>query len=233
MSQPPRKILLICLRRLGDVLLTTALIRSLRAAWPLARIDVLVPPTAAPVLEGNADIDAVLTLSEGARFGESLRLALRIFRRYDLAISTLQSDRAHGFAFLAAPWRAGVVPPVNESGARWKRWSCRHWIEQRLHSTHTAIQYLRLADALGIARVPVLVPPRAPNDESLRGLLGAGWAQQKFAVLHPAPMYRYKSWTQTGWRELIQWLAARQVRVVLSGGPAPAEREYVDAIARD
>jgi heptosyltransferase-3 len=36
------RILVIALRRIGDVLLTTPLIRSLRHAWPDATIDALV-----------------------------------------------------------------------------------------------------------------------------------------------------------------------------------------------
>ena len=38
----PRKILVIITRRLGDVLLATPLIRTIREAWPAAAIDVLV-----------------------------------------------------------------------------------------------------------------------------------------------------------------------------------------------
>ena len=38
----PSRILVVALRRLGDVLLTTPLIRSLKRAWPDAVIDVLV-----------------------------------------------------------------------------------------------------------------------------------------------------------------------------------------------
>jgi heptosyltransferase-3 len=38
----PSRILVISLRRIGDLLLTTPLIRSLRRAWPDSGIDVLV-----------------------------------------------------------------------------------------------------------------------------------------------------------------------------------------------
>ena len=42
MAGDPSRILVISLRRIGDLLLTTPLIRSLRRAWPNAKIDVLV-----------------------------------------------------------------------------------------------------------------------------------------------------------------------------------------------
>ena len=58
------KILVITLRRLGDVLLTTPLIRSLRRARPDATVDVLVFKGTAGILGGNPDISNVITMSE-------------------------------------------------------------------------------------------------------------------------------------------------------------------------
>ena len=45
------RILVVSLRRIGDALLTTPLIRSLRRAWPDAKIDVLTYPGPAGIIE--------------------------------------------------------------------------------------------------------------------------------------------------------------------------------------
>jgi heptosyltransferase-3 len=49
-------------------------------------------------------------------------------------------------------------------------------------------------------------------------------------VIHAAPMFRYKQWSQSGWRELAAALAARGLPVVATGGPAEAERQYLDEV---
>src|SRR5260370_15983578 len=43
-------------------------------------------------------------------------------------------------------------------------------------------------------------------------------------------MFQYKGWTADGWRELAHHLRARGLKVVASGGPAAAERAYLDAV---
>jgi heptosyltransferase III len=47
-------------------------------------------------------------------------------------------------------------------------------------------------------------------------------------VIHAAPMFRYKQWTMSGWRELASMLAARGLTVIATGGPSEAERHYLD-----
>lgn len=223
LAAPPRRILAICTRRLGDVLLTTALLRSLRRHWPGAGLDVLTLERSAQALEGNPDVSRVLPLPEGASLAESLR-AIGGWRHYDLALSTLWSDRAHLTAFAAAPQRAGVVGGAGHPGNAWKAWLAQRPVDLGAGQHHTVIQYLKLADALGIPRVNELVPPRA-----------AGGAQpdlggRPYVVLHPAAAFRYKSWTARGWRALARWLSAQGLTVVLDAGPGEAERALLDAI---
>src|ERR1041385_367802 len=103
------RVLVVALRRLGDVLLTTPLIRSLKRAWPDATIDVLVFAGTEGILAGNPDIAEVIMMSEGARAGDSLTLLRRLWRRYDLALSTQSGDRPTLFAWAAGRRSVGVV----------------------------------------------------------------------------------------------------------------------------
>ena len=113
------RILVITLRRLGDVLLATPLIRSLRRAWPQARIDALVFADTAGILEGNPDLDRVVTIPPQPSTWQTLALGARLFRRYDLAISTQSGDRPTGFAIAAG--RMSVAPVAANLNGRVKR----------------------------------------------------------------------------------------------------------------
>ncbi|HVT35525.1 MAG TPA: glycosyltransferase family 9 protein [Nevskiaceae bacterium] len=221
--RPPRRILVICTRRIGDVLLSTALLRSLKHAWPQARIDVLTNAGSAAVLEGNPDIERLLLLPDRPGVGEFLRCAARIFRRYSLALSTLPNDRQHVLAFLSAPVRVNAVPPPVETSARWKRWLSDGWAMVNLSRHHAVTQYLLLADCLRIPRVAEVVPPRAAAPRL--PLANA------YAVVHPRPMYRYKEWPVQCWVALLRWLAGQGLQVVLTGGPGAEETAYVQGIA--
>ena len=68
------RILVINTRRIGDVLLATPLIRSLRRALPQAKIDVLVFESTAGVLSANPDIDQILVVAERPDWRSHLRL---------------------------------------------------------------------------------------------------------------------------------------------------------------
>jgi heptosyltransferase-3 len=213
------RILVVSLRRLGDVLLTTPLIRSLRRAWPAATIDALVFADTAGILRGNPDLNQIIEMPVRPTAVQSATLAARLYRKYDLAISTQPGDRPSFFTFMAGRLRVG---PIDASSAgRWKRLFYHRFL-QGTRGAHRLEENLRLADLLGIARVPEVVCPSSSDTKDAT----AG----PYAVIHAAPMFRYKQWTKSGWRGLATALAARGLSVVATGGPAADERRFLDDI---
>src|SRR5436190_18678347 len=97
----PARILVVALRRLGDVLLTTPLIRSLKRAYPDAAIDALMFRGTEGILTGNPDVADLITMPERPTAGQSFALLRRLWRRYDLALSTQSGDRPTLLAWAA------------------------------------------------------------------------------------------------------------------------------------
>jgi heptosyltransferase III len=216
---PRPRILVIALRRIGDVLLTTPLIRSIRRAYPDARIEALVFADTAGILDGNPDIDRVIPMPARPSALDTLACAARLIGRYDLAVSTQSGDRPTAFAILAGRKRIAVLE--DRLSGRIKRALLHRSVPYDARA-HRVEAILRLADALGIARVGELVPPSA--------LEASGLPPGDIAVVHAAPMFHYKRWTSEGWRALASELTNRGLHVIASGGPAAHERLYLDEV---
>lgn len=217
LPEQPR-ILVIALRRLGDVLMATPLIHSLRQAWPKATIDALVFADTAGILEGNPDLNGIVAMPPRPTAGQGLALAARLWRQYDLAISTQCGDRPTFFALVAG--RSSLAPVESTFSGRLKRALLDRSVAYA-GGVHRVEEMLQLADALGIARAPRLV---CPHPRAVEGVSG------DYAVIHAAPMFRYKQWSKEGWRALAAWLAGRGLAVIATGGPGEAERRYLDAV---
>jgi len=213
------RILVVALRRLGDVLLTTPLIRSLKRVWPDAAIETLVFRGTEGILEGNPDIAHVLTLPERAGAGESLALLRKLWRAYDLAISTQSGDRPTLFAWGAGRLSAGLVRTPSLMGAV-KQAALNHPVPL-VGGIHRVPELLRLAEALDVPVISELVPPQARPVQR---------PDRPYAVIHAAPMFRYKRWTEEGWRDLAAALATRGLAVAATTGPGEAERRYLDQV---
>ncbi len=217
-AQP--RILVVTLRRLGDVLFTTPLIASLRRAWPQARIDALVFDDTAGILAGNPDINDVLTLPARPSTAQSLAIAVRVFKRYDLAVSTQSGDRPTAFAVMAGRRHAGPIDAGFRGALR--RLVLTRGVP-RIPGLHRLDETLRVTDALGIETVRNLVCPAGADANRWTG-------PKPYAVVHAAPMFSYKRWTRDGWRALGAGLRDFGLKVFATGGPAAAERTLLDDV---
>lgn len=229
-APPPRTALVVALRYLGDVLLTTPVARALKERFPECAIDMLVFSGTEGMLAGNPDLRAVIACEEHAPWRARLALARRLWRRYDLAVVTSTGDRPVLFGAAAARRRVGLLPPQG-STRRWKSWLLDRACEFDPLAPRAQVND-RLAHLFGAAQAGVPVAPTAGTTrQEWCTRLGFDPWQEPFAVVHPAPRVRYKRWHAAGWRAAIEHLTnVHGLRVVVTGGPAAAERAYLDEV---
>jgi heptosyltransferase-3 len=204
---PPKpRVLVVNMRRIGDLLLTTPLMRTLRHAYPDARLDVLVFAGTEAILSGNPDIDGVIAIAPQPGAWAMTRLVARLWRRYDLVIATQSGDRPALLAWIAGRKRRLFDVAVVSQPRR-----------------HRLIETLALVAPLGLSPRPEVVCPESASPD-------VPDRDRPYAVLHAAPMFGYRRWTDEGWRALARALGDRGLRVVATGGPDAAERAYLDAV---
>jgi heptosyltransferase-3 len=214
---PDPRVLVIAMRRLGDVLLTTPLIRSVKRAFPSASIEALVFAGTEEILTGNPDLAGVIAVPERLGFDGSLRLVRRLWRRYDLALSTQSGDRPTTLALLAGRQSAGPIGATGSSAAIKRLALTRSYTTDR--ARHRIVDLLQLAELLGIPASAEIVCPRGNVRPSLIPV-------QAYAVVHAVPKYIYKRWTTEGWRKLAVDLRGRGLATLVIG--AKTDRAYLD-----
>ncbi len=229
MSSNFDSILVICTRRIGDVLLATSAVRALKLAHPKAAIDMLVFDGTQGVIRANPDLRSVLTVAERPTLGQHLRLLRRIWRRYDLAVSLLSGDRPVLYAWVAGRIRVGTLSVDDKS--RWKRLLLTRWVAFDNLSTHTVAMNLRVIEQLGVSqRAAPVVSWSAEDEKNAASVFASLDSGEPFAVLHMSPKYAYKTWTARGWSELAQWLHERGLVVLIAGGGSSEELRFVDSL---
>lgn len=227
-SQGPQNILIVCTQRIGDVLLSTPIARSIKNQWPRVNIDYLVLPGTEGALEGNPDIRNIRVFAQRVRWPEKLAQLRTIWRQYDLAIAAAPTDRARLFAWAASRKNIGFTTP-EESG--WlKRWLLSTSVSFDNLDTHTVSMCLALVQPLHIEAVPVVQPPRTTAQAWTQHKQQLGIGQAPYVVIHPYPKFRYKMWSQQHWATLINWLGSQSLQVFLTGSKAPDEMAYINEI---
>jgi heptosyltransferase-3 len=222
-----RRVLVIATRQIGDVLLTTPLIRQVRGRWPHARIEVLGFTGTLGMLRGNPDVDALVETPFRPGWRGYCALVARLWRRYDLVLVTDPGDRAHLLGWVAASRRNGIVPA--EGGSNWwKRMLLDHVVVAAgdLGDIHVATEKQSLLGALADAgaepATAVIPPAAAPLPAQASAALRPG-----AVVIHAPSMWPYKQWPLAHFESLVKALLADGRQVVLTGSAGERDQSCV------
>ena len=217
-----RTYLIVALRYLGDVLLSTALARSIREANPDAAVDYLVFEGSGEVLAGNPDIRNVHTVRPGSR---DLVPMLRRWNRYDVSIGVNASDRTALQLIASGRTSVGFADPRPKE---W--WKKRLFTHCSVYDPGKHVVELLLGQLahLGIPPVPeVRVSVRKEDLAAAREAAGEG----EFLLLHPYTRWRYKKWPPERWAELSRRIEREMgTRVLFTVAPGEFERRIREEI---
>ena len=221
-----KRILVVATRQIGDVLLTTPLIRAARERWPQAQIDVLGLAGTLGMLHGNPDVSSLIESPSRLGWRGSQSLVRKLWRRYDLALVTQPGDRAHLMGWIAARCRSGIVPEHGGSNW-WKRILLDHVVQSagdrgELHVVAEKLMLLSpwLDAKQPAARVVMPTPAALPADVEEQLRPGA-------VVLHVPSMWHYKQWPLAHFRVLAAELLARGRQVILTGSAGTRDQECI------
>jgi ADP-heptose:LPS heptosyltransferase len=204
----PKRILLIRLRAVGDVVLVTPLLRALRRRFPDARIDALAEAGPASVLLGNPHIDRLLLpprrrapLREQAAFLRKLRA-----EGYDWVLDLFGNPRSAWMTlFSGAPLRAGYAYRV-------RRHAFTHPVEGNRVRRYQVLVNQGVLDALGVPADGIATEmflESAERDWASTTLEGLGFRRgpgRPLVALAATGTWPIRRWPGSYWRELISLL---------------------------
>lgn len=230
MTTKPQKILLIQLRRLGDVLMTTPAIRQLRQALPEAELVFLTETPSDQLLQCNPHLQQVWTLSPKARISQTLSFVQKLrAHRFDCVIDFFGNPRSALLSWLSgAPQRIGFA-------FRGRTWAYSTSLPLKTEEgDYAAMHKLLLLKGLGIASQPDYWPEFPVADsarEFARDLLQRLGVKSDERVVSLSPVSRqpYKRWSTEQFARLADWLIeCYQVRLLFIYGPG--EQGFVDEV---
>ncbi|MGH9141044.1 MAG: glycosyltransferase family 9 protein [Vicinamibacterales bacterium] len=232
-----KRILLVRLRQIGDVVFTTPAIRAIRQRFPDALLTYIVEPAAAPIIAGNRHLNEVIVaprrrglrgLLDDLALGRRLRAA-----RFDVAIDFHGGPRASLLTWLSgAPQRFGYQ--IAGRGWMYTRQIAR---PRELRARHSVENQWDLLAPLGIAAPDrTRQPVEMPIDAAIAAAVGERLkregvtAEDRLVVIHVSAGNPFRRWPFAHFVELVAALASADSRrrVLVTSGPS--EQDAADRV---
>lgn len=240
-----KKILVIKLRHIGDVLLTTPVFRAFRENFPEVYIAALVNSGTEEVLSGNPFINEIITfdryiknMSFPNKYWKELSFLKQIrAKKFDMTIDLTSGDRAAIVSFISGA-RYRIAYPPNRNSLLGKRFLYTH-LAQKQNGQHMVLRNLEIVRQLNIdtkdekldffitedARIFVRrvfeennIPPHSPLSKE-------GQRECKIVHVHPTSRWLFKCWKDEYMAEVIRWLIDNGSKVIVTSSPEKQELE--------
>lgn len=229
----PKRILLIKIRpdKIGDVLLATPVIRSLKQLEPGFELTMWVHPGIADVVSNNPDLESVGATTFRPTFSEGLDYIKRMRAgKFDAVI--FLKDRAGSHIPLS--WLAGVPRRIGSVKKWYGKFLTQNfdmlWDDVPTHEAELCYQLVERALDVKLERLPISMPV-APDDEAnAQALLNEVGIKGSYFCLQAGTAGTSRPWSPEKLAVVAKEIIAQtSMSCVLTG--MPSEAELVDNVA--
>jgi heptosyltransferase-3 len=236
------RVLVVKLRHLGDVLLTSPVFTVLKNHAPHLEIDALVYRDTEPMLSGHPAIANIYTVDRGWKqegWPTQISSEWRLFRtlrarHYDLIVHLTENPRGLVLTLLLGAHYSVARAYPKKRGRLWRN-SFTHLYQVPSKPRHTVEIHLDALRRLGIypeadeRRLVLAVPDDA--ETSVRTLMERHGLEDKgFIHIHPTSRWLFKCWEVDKYVALINSLQEMGERVVLTAAPAQHEMQFTASV---
>jgi heptosyltransferase-3 len=219
---PVRKILVIQLGDIGDVVWSIPTFWALKEAFPQAGLFVLLRKHRGDFLLDDAHIENILVVEAGT-LCDSLKLVKTIRGgKFDLLFDLRADDRG---AYLALCSGAKIKAAQYYPSLPWRNRFFTHLVEENPAAEKlpgAAQQSLKIVHGFGVKETTAV--PKIFVAEEARTTILERLAQEKISLqnglvtINPFSRWSYKEWPMDRWRRLSLWIWRRyQMPIILTG----------------
>jgi heptosyltransferase III len=222
------QILVIQLKRLGDVILTTPALSELRKLYPKAHITLMLDDHSAAIAPAIAEVNEVWIYNRNASFNLWFDL---VRRGFDLCLDFTGNDRSALVSFLSKAAQRIGFSFVAKRAAR--SWGYTKLVQSPVRERHTAEHYVDLVRSLGDSGPASTISLRLADSversaQTLRREIGV---RGPYFVVHPGAARPEKYWLADRWAAVIRHAQTRlRIPCVITGGNDAAELRHIGDI---
>jgi predicted lipopolysaccharide heptosyltransferase III len=225
-------ILLIQLKRIGDLILTTPAIAAIREKFPDASVSLVVSAAVKELIPAITGIDKVFEVR--GKTDDALDWIALSLGKYDYCLDFTRNDRSAFLTFLSGA-RQRITADHPLLRLRLRARSYNEFVDAPVGSLHTVDYHLALLKPLGIenaSRAIQLTLPEATVTHADELLRDAGVGSD-FVCFHPGSARAEKFWEPARWAEAIDHCARETgFKCVLTGGRSSIEQHQIGAIKK-
>jgi heptosyltransferase III len=224
------KLLLIQLKRIGDLILTVPAITALRAAFPRATIHLAVSHSCAGLIPAIPAVDRVLVADS---WSSAFSWSTILTSRYDYCLDFTRTDRS---AFLAFASRAKekITYERTKFRSRWRPLVYDQFVGSSVRNNHTIDHHLAFLVPLRVTNPNIDLHLNLPAEAKTKAdqILRQNDIHAPFVIFHPGSARSEKFWEPKRWAEVINHWDGSDIRRLLTSGGSPVERAHVAEIKR-